>query len=166
MCEVRSAVSRAFSILNDVLYSMLTEVINPCATFWTFLSFSVCYFYHIACVIDSCINFGTGVFLLEFYYFTPISFNKSIMHLVQNSSSQDLKDKNVLMLFLITVLFNCKTMQFLLISFHSVGKASKPNFFHFFFFLRDGAIFSGLAYKANTRFIPVFCFCCIIEPIG
>ncbi len=26
-------------------------------------------------------------------------------------------------------------------------------------FLPDGAIFSGLAYKANTCFIPVFCFC-------
>ncbi len=38
--------------------------------------------------------------------------------------------------------FNCKMMQFLLIDFHSVGKTSKLHF------LPDGAIFSGLAYKA------------------
>ncbi len=47
-------------------------------------------------------------------------------------------------------------MQFLLIGFHSVGKASKLKFYYFF--LPDGAIFSCLAYKANTRFFPVFCF--------
>ncbi len=59
------------------------------------------------------------------------------------------------LIFLITVPFNCKMTQFLLIGFHSVGKASKCNFL---LFLPDGAIFSGLVYKANTGFIPVFCF--------
>jgi len=44
----------------------------------------------------------------------------------------------------------------LLRDFHSVGKASILKFLQFF--LPDGAIFSGLAYKAKTRFIPVFCF--------
>ncbi len=36
-------------------------------------------------------------------------------------------------------------MQFLLIGFHSVGKASK------LFFLPDGAIFSGLVYKVSIK---------------
>ncbi len=36
-------------------------------------------------------------------------------------------------------------MQFLLIGFHSVGKASKLNF------LPDGAIFSGLVYKGSIK---------------
>ncbi len=47
-------------------------------------------------------------------------------------------------------------MQMLLIGFHSFGKASE---LFFLLFLPDGAIFSDLAYKANTSFIPVFCFC-------
>ncbi len=46
------------------------------------------------------------------------------------------------LLFLIAVLFNCKIMQFLLIGFHSVGKALK---------FTGWCHFSGLAYKANTR---------------
>ncbi len=40
------------------------------------------------------------------------------------------------LLFLIAAAFNCKIMQFLLIGFHSVGKASKLNFLLFFFFTR------------------------------
>ncbi len=44
-------------------------------------------------------------------------------------------------------------MNFLLIGFHSVGKASIINV------SPDGVVFSGLVYKANAHFIPVFCFC-------
>ncbi len=58
-------------------------------------------------------------------------------------------------MFLITALFNCTIMHFL-ISFHSVGKAS---ILHFYYFLPDGGIFSCLVDKANTGFIQVFCFC-------
>ncbi len=43
-------------------------------------------------------------------------------------------------------------MQFLLIGFHSVGKASK---FNFYYFLPDGAIFSGLVYKGSIKQILV-----------
>ncbi len=54
------------------------------------------------------------------------------------------------MLCLITELFNYKMMQFLLIAFHSVGKASNLNLL---LFLPDSAIFLSLVYKANTLFL-------------
>ncbi len=47
--------------------------------------------------------------------------------------------KPIKMLFLITVPFNCKIMQIVLIGFHSVGKALKLHVV----FLPYGAIFSG-----------------------
>jgi len=52
--------------------------------------------------------------------------------------------------------FNYKMLQSLL-RFILLARLQNLNFYSFFF-LSDGAIFSGLAYKANTRFIPVFCF--------
>ncbi len=45
--------------------------------------------------------------------------------------------------------FNGKIMQFLLIGFHSVGKASNLNVL--LFFLPDGTIFSGLVYKGSIK---------------
>ncbi len=49
------------------------------------------------------------------------------------------------LIFLITAPHNCKILLFLLICFHSVGKALK------LYILPDGAIFSGLVYKGSTK---------------
>ncbi len=93
---------------------------NPCATFRIFFCpFS--FFVVILPVIGSCIKV---CILLEFYYFDPISFNKSILHLVQKIVQDTFGPKRphwnpLKLLFLITVPFNCKIMLFL----HSVGKA-------------------------------------------
>ncbi len=53
------------------------------------------------------------------------------------------------LLFLIAVPFNCIMMQFLLIGFHSVGKASKC--IPFYYLLPNGAIFSGLVCKGFIK---------------
>jgi len=47
-------------------------------------------------------------------------------------------------------------MHSLLIGFYSVGKALKLTFFYNL--LPDVDMLTGLVYKANTCFIPVFCF--------
>ncbi len=44
---------------------------NPCATFRTFLSFSVFFFNHFACVIASCINFATDVYFYRNFTISP-----------------------------------------------------------------------------------------------
>ncbi len=114
-------------------------------------------FDNFACVIGSCIHLGTGVY---FYWNCTISPPFPLINNLFCTSYKKIVPLRIFwtkmspLLFLIAVPFNCKIMQFLLIGFHSVGKASKLNVF-----LPDGAIFSGLAYKVNTPVIPVFCFC-------
>ncbi len=48
------------------------SLFNPCATFWTFfVVFSFFFFDHFACVIASCINVGTGVYLYWNFNISP-----------------------------------------------------------------------------------------------
>jgi len=64
-------------------------------------------------------------------------------YLKPNKSEEKRDNSNdpLKLLFLIRVPFNFKIMHFVLIHFHSVGKASE------YLFLPDVAIFSGLVYK-------------------
>ncbi len=113
--------------------------VNPCATFWTFLSILVFFYYNFACVYANCINFGSDVY---FYWNFNIPPSFPLINLfctrykkVNHSApfGQKCPHWNPLkLLFLIAVPFNCKIMQFLLIGFHSVGKASKFYFLLFF----------------------------------
>ncbi len=98
------------------------------------------FFSNFACFIASCIHFITGVY---FYWNFTISPSFPLIKLFctryNNSSSQDLKDKKcphwnpLKLLFLIAVPFNCKFMQFLLMGFNLVGKASVMCFFTVFY---------------------------------
>ncbi len=89
-------------------------------------------FDNFACVNANCINFGSGVY---FYWNFNIPPSFPLLNLfytrykkVNHSApfGQKCPHWNPLkLLFLIAVPFNCKMMQFLLIGFHSVGKALK-----------------------------------------
>ncbi len=107
--------------------------------FGHFCPFQGFFIYNFACVIGNCINFGTGVY---FYWNFTISLPFLLINLLYTRytklflsapfGQQCLHSNPLKLIFLITVLFNCKMMQFLLIGFHSVGKASKLNFLLFF----------------------------------
>ncbi len=118
--------------------------------------------FHFACVIGSCIHFGTGVYFCWNFTISPpfplINLFCTRCKTIVPLRTFWTKMSPLKLLFLIAVPFNCKSKQFLLIGFNSVGKALKCCFVILQFFTR-WCHFSGLVYKANTRFIPVFCYC-------
>ncbi len=113
------------------------------------------YIYNFAYVNANCIHFGSGVY---FYWnfnippsFTLINIFYTRYNKVKRSApfGQKCPHWNPLkLLFLIAMAFNCKMTQFLLIAFHSVGKAS--TFYCLLFFTRWCHFFSNLAYKARV----------------
>ncbi len=131
--------------------------INPCAPVWTFVSILVVfYFYNFACVNANCINLGSGVYFYWNFNISPSCPLINLFYTRYNKVKLSAKCPHwnpLKPLFFIAVPFNCKLMQFLLIGFHSIGKASKYNF------LPDGVIFSGLVYKGSIKQILAFFLC-------
>ncbi len=103
------------------------------------------------CVYANCINFGSGVY---FYWNFNIPPSFPLINLFYTRYKKivplsafwtKMSPLKPIKIILIAAAFNCKMMQFLLIGFHSVGKASK------LFFLPDGAIILGLVYKGSIK---------------
>ncbi len=123
---------------------MLKCIVQPFGHFCPFQLF----FFIILPVIVSCINFGTGVYFYWNFTISPpfplINLFCTRYKIIVPLSTFWTKMSPLKLLFLIAVPFNCKMMQFLLIGFHSVGKAS--NIF-FFTILRPVA---GIKFEMST----------------